>query len=94
MTVAQYLDGVDLTEAAFVGVMMVLAATRPILRLGEQVMTRIAGLLGGTLAAFWMTVLTVGPLLGSIITEPAAIAPDRRLPSQATQTGLTYSHCL
>jgi len=82
-TVVQYLDhGVDLTEAAFVGVMMVLAATRPILRLGERVMTRIAGLLGGTLAAFWMTVLTVGPLLGSIITEPAAMTISALLLSQ------------
>lgn len=73
-TLVLYMDqGVDLTEAAFVGVMMVLAATRPILKLGEQIMMRIAGLLGGTLAAFWMTVLTVGPLLGSLITEPAAM---------------------
>jgi len=73
-TLVHYIDhDVDLTEAAFVGVMMVLAATRPILKLGEQIMTRIAGLLGGSLAAFWMTVLTVGPLLGSLITEPAAM---------------------
>jgi hypothetical protein len=82
-TLVQYIDhGVDLTEAAFVAVMMVLAATRPILRLGEQVMTRIARLLGGTLAAFWMTVLTVGPLLGSIITEPAAMTISALLLSQ------------
>jgi hypothetical protein len=82
-TLVQYIDhGVDLTEAAFVAVMMVLAATRPILRLGEQVMMRIARLLGGTLAAFWMTVLTVGPLLGSIITEPAAMTISALLLSQ------------
>lgn len=73
-TVVRYMEyGVNLTEAAFVVVIMVLAATRPILRLGEQVMMGIARLLGGTLAAFWFTVMTVAPLLGSFITEPAAM---------------------
>ena len=52
---------------------MVLASTRPILKLAESFMTKIANLLGGSLAAFWMTVLTMGPLLGSFITEPAAM---------------------
>ena len=36
-------------------------------------MQKIAGLLGGTLTAWWFTILTVGPLLGSFITEPAAM---------------------
>jgi hypothetical protein len=82
-TVVHYVEhGVDLTEAAFVVVVMVLAATRPILQLGEQVMMRIADLLGGTLGAFWVTVMTAGPLLGSIITEPAAMTISALLLSQ------------
>jgi len=64
---------VNFTEPMFVVVIMTLAATRPILKLAESAMARIAGLLGGTLRAWWMTILTIGPLLGSLITEPAAM---------------------
>jgi len=52
---------------------MTLAATRPILRLSEAIMEKIATWLGGSLTAWWLTVLTLGPLLGSLITEPAAM---------------------
>ncbi len=64
---------VNFTEPMFVVVIMTLASTRPILWLSEALMGRVAGFLGGTLAAWWFTVLTLGPLLGSIITEPAAM---------------------
>jgi len=73
-SVLHYIDGgVNLTEAAFVVVIMVLASTRPILRLVGTLMTNIAKLLGGSLGALWFTILTLGPLLGSLITEPAAM---------------------
>ena len=39
---------VNFSEAAFVVVIMALAATRPILKLSELIMAKIAGLLGGT----------------------------------------------
>jgi hypothetical protein len=65
--------GVDLTEAVFVVVVMVLASSRPILRLAEALMTGVARLFGGSLAALWFTIMTLGPLLGSLITEPAAM---------------------
>ncbi len=65
--------GVDYTEAIFVFVIMVLASTRPILKLAEASMQRVADLLGGSLKAWWMSILTLGPLLGSFITEPAAM---------------------
>lgn len=64
---------VNFTEPMFVVVIMTLASTRPILWLSEALMGRVAALLGGTLAAWWFTVLTLGPLLGSFITEPAAM---------------------
>jgi hypothetical protein len=64
---------VNFTEAMFVVVVMTLAATRPILRLSEAIMEKIAMWLGGSLTAWWLTVLTLGPLLGSLITEPAAM---------------------
>ncbi len=64
---------VNFTEAIFVFVIMTLASTRPILKLAEATMQRIAGLLGGSLKAWWISILTLGPLLGSFITEPAAM---------------------
>ena len=64
---------VNYTEPLFVVVVMTLAATRPILRLSEAIIRKIAKLLGGTLTAQWLTALSIGPLLGSFITEPAAM---------------------
>jgi hypothetical protein len=64
---------VNFTEPMFVVVIMTLAATRPILKLSETIMWKIANLLGGSLTAWWFTILTLGPLLGSLITEPAAM---------------------
>lgn len=64
---------VNYTEPMFVVVIMTLASTRPILKLSEASMARIARLFGGTLTAWWLTILTLGPLLGSFITEPATM---------------------
>jgi hypothetical protein len=64
---------VNYTEAMFVVVIMTLASTRPILKLSEAAMNRVARLFGGSLTAWWLTILTLGPLLGSLITEPAAM---------------------
>jgi hypothetical protein len=64
---------VNFTEAMFVVTIMTLASTRPIVTLAENFMRMIANLLGGSLAAWWFTILTLGPLLGSLITEPAAM---------------------
>jgi hypothetical protein len=64
---------VNFTEPMFVVVIMTLAATRPILKLSEMAMAQVAGLFGGTLKAWWFSILTIGPLLGSLITEPAAM---------------------
>lgn len=64
---------VNFTEPAFVFVIMTLAATRPILKLAESAMWKVARLFGGSMASLWLTILTIGPLLGSFITEPAAI---------------------
>jgi hypothetical protein len=64
---------VNFVEAEFVMVIMTLASTRPILKISEKIIGKIADLLGGTLGVWWLTTLTVGPLLGSLITEPAAM---------------------
>ncbi|WP_051309029.1 putative Na+/H+ antiporter [Desulfogranum japonicum] len=73
-TLKYYLtERVNFTEPLFVVVIMTLAATRPILKLSEQVMEKIANFLGGSLVSWWFTILTLGPLIGSLITEPAAM---------------------
>jgi hypothetical protein len=66
-------DTVNYTEPLFVVVIMALAATRPIIMLAESGLRRVASLGRGTPAAWWITILTVGPVLGSFITEPAAM---------------------
>ena len=66
-------DGVNYTEPLFVVVIMALAATRPIIAFAEAAMRRIANVGRCTPAAWWLTILTIGPLLGSFITEPAAM---------------------
>jgi hypothetical protein len=73
-TAAHYLnDTVNYTEPMFVVVIMALASTRPIIELAEGGLRRLANLGGGTPGAWWLVILTIGPLLGSFITEPGAM---------------------
>ena len=73
-TATHYLnDTVNYTEPLFVVVIMALASTRPIVELAEGALRRVAHLGGGSPAAWWITILTVAPLLGSFVTEPAAM---------------------
>jgi hypothetical protein len=68
-----YVGHVNVAEAIFVVVIMAIASSKPILRLAENWIARVAGLGRGTPAAWWFAILTIGPLLGSFITEPAAM---------------------
>jgi len=73
-TATHYLnDTVTYTEPMFVVVIMALASTKPIVELAEGTLRRVADIGGGTPAAWWITILIVGPILGSFITEPAAM---------------------
>ena len=73
-TAVHYLnDTVNYTEPLFVIVIMALASTRPIVELAEGTLRRVARLGGSSPAAWWMSILVVGPLLGSFITEPGAM---------------------
>ncbi len=63
----------NFTEPLFVVVIMAIAASRPVLRFAEALMSRAAALGKGTPAAWWLSVLIVAPILGSFITEPAAM---------------------
>src|SRR3954454_24123667 len=66
-------DSVDYTDPLFVVVVMALASTRPVVRFAEGALRQVANIGGCTPAAWWVSILTVGPLLGSAITEPAAM---------------------
>lgn len=61
------------TEPMFVVVIMAIAASRPVLRVAERVLAMAAALGKGSPAAWWLSVLTLAPVLGSFITEPAAM---------------------
>ncbi len=61
------------TEPLFVFVIMAIAASRPVLRFSEILMSKAAALGRGTPAAWWLSVLIIAPVLGSFITEPAAM---------------------
>jgi len=61
------------TEPLFVIVIMAIASTRPILKFSEKVLGVVAGFGKRKPSAWWMSILIIGPLLGSFITEPAAM---------------------
>ena len=70
----QYVEGANFTEPVFVFAIMSVAATRPMLDFASGLIGRVARLLplpgdGG----FYFAALVTGPLLGSFITEPAAM---------------------
>ena len=64
---------INFTEPLFVIIIMAIAATRPIIIFSEKVIGMLANALGGGAAGWWISVLTIAPILGSFITEPAAI---------------------
>jgi len=69
-----YLQGRNFTEPMFVFVIMVIAGTRPILQLSNAFVLRLAQVLPVQPGvALYFLVLSVVPLIGSFITEPAAM---------------------
>ena len=70
----EYVDTRNYTEPMFVFVIMVIAATRPILQLSQNLVLGIARLvpIKKEVAIFFL-LLSFVPLLGSFITEPAAM---------------------
>jgi hypothetical protein len=69
-----YLDSRNFTEPMFVFAIMVIAGSRAILQLARSSVTTVARLIPvGDAMAFYAVVLAFVPLLGSLITEPAAM---------------------
>src|SRR3990167_846772 len=82
----EYINTRDYTEPLFVVVTLAVASTRPILMAAQKLIQWAANGLGGSLAAWWFTLLTLGPLLGSLITEVGAMALSALLLSQQFYT--------
>ena len=72
-TYVTYVGALKYTEPLFVIVIMTIAASRPILKFVELILWKLVKFIGGKLEVWWFVILTVGPLLGSLITEPAAM---------------------
>ena len=70
----EYADTRNYTEPLFVFAIMVVSASRPVMSVARALVVRLAALLpvDEAIARFWL-LLTVVPLLGSLITEPAAM---------------------
>jgi hypothetical protein len=69
-----YLDTRNFTEPMFVFVIMVMAASRPVLRFASYCVRQLASRVPvARMPATYFTALAVVPLLGSFITEPAAM---------------------
>lgn len=70
----EYVDSRNFTEPMFVFVIMVVAASRPILRLSQACVEGFSRILPMHPAmALYFSAMSVVPLLGSFITEPAAM---------------------
>ena len=70
----RYLEGLSYTEPMFVFVIMVIAASKPILDLAGLTVINLARFVPVSRSlAFYFVVLSFTPILGSFITEPAAM---------------------
>lgn len=71
----EYLESINFTEPAFVFVIMAMAGTRPVIKFAEQIIVGFSNLIPGVSKkmAFFISTMIIGPLLGSFITEPAAM---------------------
>ncbi len=70
----EYLESRNFTEPAFVFVIMVISATKPVMSIAGAFIDRVSRLLPLKRGiAFYLVALIIGPLLGSFITEPAAM---------------------
>jgi Putative Na+/H+ antiporter len=72
-TMVEYVGNVNVADAIFVVVIMAMASSLPIVRFTETVIAKVSAVGKGTPASWWLAILTLGPLLGSFITGPAAM---------------------
>ncbi len=72
-TFVHYVNSLHYTEPLFILVIMNIASSRPVIKFFEILLGKVVKLFGNSLDAWWLTILILAPLLGSFITEPAAM---------------------
>jgi Putative Na+/H+ antiporter len=94
---SRYLEELHFTEPMFVFVIMVIAASRPVIQLAGDIVRTVARALPATpgVAGYFVSLALV-PLLGSLITEPAAMTLAAlmlrdRVFAAGTSSGLKYA---
>lgn len=96
-TAKSYINSRDFTEPLFVFTIMVVASTKPIITLASRLINTIARQLPFAKGiSFYATCLILGPILGSFITEPAAMTVTaiillERFFQQRVSTGFKYA---
>lgn len=99
--VIQYQQGLNLTEPLFIFCIMIMASTRPVITAARKFILLISDKLSLVLRfkkiqLQFLTLMILGPLLGSLITEPAAITITalllyRMINKEKISSGFLYS---
>src|SRR5690606_983963 len=70
----QYTERLNFTEPMFVFVIMAISSTRPVINFAKSLILAVAKLIPLKIqTSFYIAALVLGPILGSFITEPAAM---------------------
>lgn len=69
----KYLNSRIYVEPFFIVVVMSLSSSRPIIKLAEKGVHMIGRFFRDSTRSWWLTILTIGPIFGSILTEAAAM---------------------
>jgi Na+/H+ antiporter NhaD/arsenite permease-like protein len=72
-TFVQYLNTLSYREPIFIIIIMIIASSRPILKLFELILWRIVKIFKGSIESWWLSILLLSAFLSSFITGPAAM---------------------
>lgn len=72
-TFVTYVNSLSYHDPLFIIVIMTIAASRPIIKLCELVLWHLVKLVGDRLEVWWLSIMIFSSILGSFITEPAAM---------------------
>ena len=94
----EYLESRNYTEPLFVFAIMVVAASRPVLHFASELVRLVSGLLSqlfriNNVTTSYFVTLSLVPLLGSFITEPAAMTLAAQTATSMWQSCVKLSVC-
>ncbi|MGL5257761.1 MAG: putative Na+/H+ antiporter [Proteocatella sp.] len=81
-TFVSYINSLHYTEPVLVIVIMTIASSRPILKMSELMIWKLVKMFSGSLESWWISILIIGPILGSFITQPASMVISAYLLSE------------